>query len=84
MVRKREPYFKYLRCDDSTLPAKIPRQTEWNRQNKVLYHINPNFDYLKNAFLQISRRIMLFRNWFFLCKTRMRQDHLRSTQMNAK
>lgn len=84
MNRKRGPYFKYMRCDDSTLPAKVPRQTEWNRQNKVLHHINPNFDYLKNVLLLISRRTMLFRNWFLLCKARMRLDHLKSTSMNAK
>lgn len=33
---KRGLYFKYLRCIENEPQAKIPRQTKWNQNNKVL------------------------------------------------
>lgn len=35
--RKRGHYFKYLKRVENEPLAKIPRQTEWNRQKKVFY-----------------------------------------------
>lgn len=32
--RKRGAYFSYLHCNEDSASVKIPRQTQWNRQNK--------------------------------------------------
>lgn len=33
--QKRGKYFQYLNIDENASPAKIPRQTQWNRKQKV-------------------------------------------------
>lgn len=34
-MSRRGPYQKYLRCQDKSYAAKIPKQTKWNRKKKV-------------------------------------------------